>query len=295
MKPIIPLFLLFLACSTALPAQMLIHGHRGARAHLPENSIPGFLYAYSTGINTVELDVVVNADGQLVVSHDPWFNGKICLDSTGAPILKKEEKKYLIRAMSQEQIRRFDCGCQGHPAFPTQQALSVHKPLLSEVVAAIDSVPGGPWRINLEIKSRPAWEPEMQPGVEEFARIVYAEIVALKLQDRVIVQSFDRRILRAVYALDSSLSYGLLVADPRGVRRQIKGLGFTPDYFNPYLKLVGRHKVRKAHEMGLKVIVWTVNSEKDMLKMAKIGVDGVITDEPARAVEVLGAPPSAPQ
>lgn len=269
------------------PAQMLIQGHRGARAHLPENSIPGFKYAFSTGIQTVELDVVVNGEGQLVVSHDPWMEAKICLDSAGNEILGKDEKKYLLYHMTQEQIARFDCGCQGHPAFPTQKPTSVYKPLLSEVVAACISMDGSLPRFNLEIKCRPGWEPEMQPDYKTFARIVQAEIVALQLRDRVTVQSFDRRILQAIYALDSTLSYGLLVADPRGVQKQIKGLGFTPDYFNPYRKLVGKAKVRKAHEMGMKVIVWTVNSEKDMLKMQEIGADGIITDDPALAIKVL--------
>lgn len=286
-KTLMVLVLSAVACLYS-DAQMLIHGHRGARTYLPENSIPGFKYAFSTGIETVELDVVVNGEGQLVVSHDPWMEAKICLDSAGNKILGKEEKKYQLYHMTQAQIARFDCGCQGHPAFPTQEALSMHKPLLSEVVAACDSSAGPLPRFNIEIKSRRSWEPEMQPDPKAFAAIVYAEITALKLRDRIIVQSFDRRILREMYALDSTLSYGLLVADPRGVRKQIKGLGFTPDYYNPYIKIVGKGKVRKAHEMGLKVVVWTVNSEKDMLKMQEIGADGIITDDPGLAVKVFG-------
>ncbi|MEY4047947.1 MAG: hypothetical protein RL284_1498, partial [Bacteroidota bacterium] len=69
-------------------------GHRGARGLAPENALPAFLTALSfPKITTIELDVVISADGKVVVSHEPWLNAKICVDVNGNSLngKKKEE------------------------------------------------------------------------------------------------------------------------------------------------------------------------------------------------------------
>lgn len=71
-------------------------GHRGARGLAPENALPAFLTALSfPKITTLELDVVISADGKVVVSHEPWLNAKICLDVEGNSLNGKKKKKLI--------------------------------------------------------------------------------------------------------------------------------------------------------------------------------------------------------
>jgi glycerophosphoryl diester phosphodiesterase len=98
-----------------------IQGHRGARGLRPENSIPAFIMALDSGVTTIELDIAVTKDKQIVVSHEPWMSAIICLDSAGSPITEKEEKKFNIYQMTYEQVQLFDCGSIGNSKFPHQE------------------------------------------------------------------------------------------------------------------------------------------------------------------------------
>src|SRR3954467_13168960 len=84
-----------------------VQGHRGARGLMPENTIPAFLMALDSGVNTLELDVVVTKDKQLVLSHEPWIAASICYDSMGAAFTDKDEKKFNIYHMTYAQVRKF--------------------------------------------------------------------------------------------------------------------------------------------------------------------------------------------
>ena len=87
-----------------------IQGHRGARGLMPENTIPAFLMALDSGVTTLELDVVITKDKQVVVSHEPWMSASICFDSEGRVYTEKEEKKFNIYQMTYEEVRQFNCG-----------------------------------------------------------------------------------------------------------------------------------------------------------------------------------------
>ncbi len=80
-----------------------VQGHRGARGLMPENTIPAFLLALDSGVTTLELDLAITKDRQIVVSHEPWMSAAICLDASGTTINQKEEKKHNIFLMTYEQ------------------------------------------------------------------------------------------------------------------------------------------------------------------------------------------------
>ena len=94
-----------------------VQGHRGARGLRPENTIPGFLVAIDSGVTTIELDVVITKDKQVVVSHEPWMSAAICLDPSGSPLQAKEEKKFNIYQMTYDEVKQFDCGSLGNTRF----------------------------------------------------------------------------------------------------------------------------------------------------------------------------------
>ncbi|HNP07845.1 MAG TPA: glycerophosphodiester phosphodiesterase family protein, partial [Cyclobacteriaceae bacterium] len=73
-----------------------VQGHRGARGLMPENTIPAFITALDSGVTTVEMDLAITKDGQIIVSHEPWMSSAICLDSSGNAYTKKEEKDFNI-------------------------------------------------------------------------------------------------------------------------------------------------------------------------------------------------------
>src|SRR5688572_19393487 len=101
-----------------------IQGHRGSRGLMPENTIPAFLKAVELGVSTIEMDVVVSMDGQIVVSHEPWMSDVICTRPDGQPVSKKEAKSFNFYQMKYAQIQSFDCGMRLDPEFPNQQKIN---------------------------------------------------------------------------------------------------------------------------------------------------------------------------
>lgn len=263
-------------------------GHRGCRGLLPENSLPAFLHALGyPGVQTLELDLAVSKDGQLIVSHEPWFNPAICRKPGGDSISKKEGERYLLYQMSAAEIREFDCGSMGHPKFPEQQPMPVYKPTFREVVEAVRTqYPDKKVRWNLEIKSQPDWDSIRTPPVRDFARLVVNTIRELGLADQVTVQSFDVRAVQEVHAAGPELQLALLVANPKGLQANLRALGFKPAIYSPYYLLVDRKLIHTCHAQGIRIVPWTVNSVPAMRRLIRLGVDGIITDYPNKIAEV---------
>lgn len=267
----------------------MVQGHRGARGHWPENTIEGCQQSVVSGVRVLEIDLVVSGDRQVLVSHEAWFNPAICVDPKGKKIESPKAKENRLFNMPYDSIRSYDCGCKGHPDFPKQIAVSAHKPLLLDLIREVDaialandlSLP----LYNLEIKCLKSGDNKIHPAPAEFAGLVNEAIQQSGIKDRLLVQSFDKRVLREVKKLDESLKIGLLVVDPRHIRKQIKALGFTPDFYNPWYRMLRPKTIRIAHERSVRVVVWTVNKPKKIDKMIEMGVDGIISDYPERVYE----------
>lgn len=260
-------------------------GHRGARGLAPENAISAFLKALSfSAIKTLELDVVISADGKVVVSHEPWLNTKICYDSFGNAI--KENEKYNLYKMDYKEIKKCDCGSRGNLLFPEQLAIFSYKPLLSEVVKEVERYCKASKRpipiFNIEIKSSPSYDGIFTPDVQVFAAIVRKEIKKLKLENNSCIQSFDPRALRYLHEKEKEWVLAYLVEKVEVVQQQIEKLGFTPSIYSPYFEKVTQATVEDCHRMGMKIIPWTVNETEQMKKLVQLGVDGIITDYPNR-------------
>jgi len=265
-----------------------LQGHRGARGLLPENTIPGFLRAVEEGVDTVEMDVVITGDGMVLVSHEPWFNHMITTKASGTPVTEEEERNLNIYEMTYEETQTYDVGRRGNENFPDQQPLDVTKPLLPEAVIAVETFVEEqglePVRYNIETKSHPEWYGVYSPLPDEFARLLYDQLVDLDILDRVIVQSFDPSTLIAMKALDPAVPLAMLVYDEaQSVERMTELLGFTPDIWSPNYQLVTEVLVDKTDRLGMDLIPWTVNERAEMIRLLEMGVDGIITDYPNRA------------
>jgi glycerophosphoryl diester phosphodiesterase len=288
------LFILLLSAANAFAQTTRtfdIEGHRGARGFMPENTIPSFLKALELGVNTLELDVVVSKDNQLVVSHDPWFSSVISLDQDGKPIPAEKEKEYNLYRMDYSEIRRFDVGSLGNKGFPEQQKMKTYKPLLKEVFSEVQRYirqkKANAVRYNIEIKSAPEGDNIYHPVPAVFAKMVYDEILANKMEKYVMVQSFDVRALQEIKKFPRKFPLSLLVMNKDGIEANIRRLGFQPDIYSPHFSLVDEATVQYCRQNGMKIIPWTVNEASDMENLKKLNLDGVITDYPNRANDVF--------
>ena len=290
MHRILSLFLL-VAATLAMSAQYIprfdVQGHRGARGLMPENSIPGFLLAIDSGVTTLELDVVITKDKQVVLSHEPWISASICLDSIGEPLDPKQEKRYNIYKLTYDQLTRFDCGSQGNKNFPRQLKMPTTKPLLRDVIVTVENhirnYASYEVDYNIEIKSSPDGDKKFHPGVEEFSDLVYEVVDQYIPLDRLVIQSFDFRVLKYWHKKYSQVRLSALVENTKSVENNLDDLGFKPSVYSPYYKLLTKEKVNFLHSKGIRVVPWTVNEASDMLALKGMRVDGFITDYPDRA------------
>jgi glycerophosphoryl diester phosphodiesterase len=254
--------------------KILVHGHRGARAILPENTIPAFEYAIKAGVDVLELDLAVTKDNVVVVSHDPTINPVIC---TGA------KARAAIRDLTVAELKKYDCGALKNPAYPKQKPVpGTRIPTLDEVFALANR---GTFEFNIETKIS-AKTPELAPPPEEFARLVLDAIRRHKLEGRVIVQSFDFRTLHAFKKLAPAIRRSALIekltTDFVKVAREAQAQIISPQY-----PLVTKEQVDGAHKAGIQVVAWTPNTEADWEKLVNAGVDAIISDDPAALIAFL--------
>ena len=280
--------------TTSLSAQVYIpkfdiQGHRGARGLKPENTIPAFLTALDSGVTTLELDVVITKDKEVIVSHEPWMSAAICSDPSGKPVSEKEEKKHNIYKMTYGQVKQFDCGSRGNARFPEQEKMALFKPLLSEVIIAAENHIKNFTRYevdyNIEIKSEKELDGKFQPAPEEFSDLVYNLINQYLPLERIVIQSFDFRVLKYWHEKYPHVRLAALVENLNTIDENMKELGFTPSIYSPDYKLLSKSEVKYCHELNMRVIPWTVNDPEEMLALKGMGVDGFITDYPDRAAK----------
>jgi glycerophosphoryl diester phosphodiesterase len=271
---------------TLLKADFDWQGHRGCRGLLPENSIPAFLKALELGVTTLELDLAVSRDSQLIVSHEPWMNEDICIKADGSAVSKGEGEKLLIWEMTVSEIQQCDCGSRGNPRFKEQKPMRTVKPTLRQVVEAVrkqaDFLRKPMPLFNIEIKSQPNFDNKRTPSVSTFAKLVFDEIKTLKIEKQSCIQSFDPRALEAIHKLTPNQTTALLVENGDGVHKNLKRLTFKPTIYSPYFILIDKKAVDSCHTRHLKIIPWTVNDTAAMRQLITIGVDGIITDYPDR-------------
>ena len=255
-------------------AAIRVHGHRGARAMRPENTIPAFEYAIRAGVDVLELDMAVTRDDVLVVSHDPTLNPEIC---------KGPSAHRAIRTLTLKELRQWDCGALRNPRYPKQTPIpGTRMPTLDEV---FDLAPRGRFDFNIETKIF-ADHPEYTPSPEKFAQLVLDCVRRHKLESRVILQSFDFRTLHAMKTLAPAIRLSALyekgsesfvdVARRAGAR-----------IVSPEKDLVTPQKVKDAHAAGLQVVAWTANTREEWEALVAAGVDAIISDDPAALIGYL--------
>jgi len=252
---------------------ILVHGHRGARARRPENTLPAFQYAIEQGVDVLELDVAVTKDNVPVVSHDPHMNPVLC--SGPAPGIA-------IHSLTLAELIAYDCGAKQNPAFPTQVPVPGARVPTLDAVFALSR--GNNVQFNVETKIF-ADHPELSPAPGPFTQMILDLIHKHGITERVILQSFDPRTLRVMKKLDPTIRRSALFEADRDwseVAREFEATILSPEYH-----LVTAERVKRAHAAGLQVVPWTVNRPEDWQLLADAKVDAIIADDPASLIAWL--------
>lgn len=270
-----------------------IQGHRGCRGLLPENTIEAMKKAIDLGVTTLEMDVVISKDKQVLLSHEPFLSHEICLDKNKYEITEANEHTYNLYQMNYEEIKSCDCGSKVHPRFLDQQKLETYKPLLSDVIYFVEEYVsklqkgnhGRKIYYNIETKSNPKGDNIFHPEPKEFVDLLIGVLKNTTISDRVYIQSFDVRTLQYLHQKYPEFKTVLLVENKMSIEENLKTLGFKPNVYSPEFILLDKNKVGFLHKKGIKVIPWTVNNPEDMKRIISFGVDGIISDYPNRYFE----------
>ena len=265
------LFSTFCLMTVNAAPRILVHGHRGARAIYPENTIPAFEYAIKIGADFLEMDVAVTKDNVLVISHDPHINAEIC---------KGPHPGIAIHELTLAELHEYDCGALKNPHFPKQQPVpGTRIPTLDQVLSLSR---GNNVQFNIETKSFPD-HPELTPAPDVFASMLLDVIRKHQLESRSIVQSFDFRTLRATKRLAPDIRLSALW---EGAARPFVDIAHEGEagIISPLFKLVTPEQVKAAHEAKIQVVPWTADTPADWQMLIDAGVDAIITDDPAALI-----------
>ena len=289
-----------------------VQGHRGARGVLPENTLAGFTHALSIGVTTLELDVVITRDDVVVVTHDPELSPSI-VRKNGAWLTQPGP---VIRSLSADQLKQYDVGrinpeSRYASRFPHQRAVDGARiPTLADVIQLVKRTGSPNVKLNIEPKLDPD-APAPKPTAAQAARAVLKVLDDEHFLHRAIIQSFNWQVLLEVQTLAPTAKTAFLTVERKWmdtIRREAAETspwtasfdighfqGSIPAMVNaaggqiwsPYYRDTTPALIAEAHDLGLEVIVWTVNEPVDMINLIQHGVDGIITDYPDRLLELL--------
>lgn len=270
-----------------------IQGHRGCRGLMPENTIPAFTKALELGVTTLEMDLVISADSQIIVSHEPYFRAGIAVDPSGKKVTKSSEKDHNIFQLNYEQIKQYELGTLPDKNHPNRIDIATYKPLFSEVVHMTKQFCEEKGQqlpfFNIEIKSEEKYDGIYHPDINTFTQLVIDQVKLLDIEEKTCIQSFDLRALQITKEIAPELTTALLIMNRKSPEKNIAELGFKPDIYSCYFKLVNGELIDYCSQEDIKVIPWTVNTASDMKAMIEIGVDGIISDYPDLLLETYAA------
>ncbi len=236
----------------------LIIAHRGYKKKYPENTLAAFQAAMDSSVPMIELDVTLSRDRKLVVIHD-------------ASLDRTTNGQGAVRAHTLEALKQLDAGSWFHPDFA-----GLRLPELAEVLKLVN----GRVVTNIEIKSY-AYEAHHPPDAIE--KQVVELVKKTKMQDSVLISSFDCKILEQISLMQAPPSIALISKAP--VQRNIVELCKRLKTFSwhPHQKIVTPTLVKKFHAAGIRVLPYDVDTPEDCARLVGFKVDGVITDDPVSA------------
>lgn len=256
-----------------LTTRPLVMAHQGGADLAPSNTMAAFRNAAQMGVDVLELDVHTTKDGVVVVIHD-------------ATVDRTTNGAGSVHNLTLSDLQKLDAGYQFSPdngqTFPFRgQGVTI--PTLQEVLSAFPAL-----RINIEIKQT---DPPMEQAVAELIQQADA-------QNRVLVVASNQNVIERFRALMPDVATGASESEVRGFfyAQTLRVSAFyrptadalqVPENFGN-IQVLSPHFVQAAHAREVAVHAWTINDPEAMRRLLAMGVDGIITDRPDLALEVLG-------
>jgi glycerophosphoryl diester phosphodiesterase len=245
-----------------LPPSPTIFAHRGASAHAPENTLAAFVLALQHGAEAVELDVKLTADGAVMIIHDQTVDRTT--DGTGN-----------VAELPLSVLKKFDAGSYFDIAYRGEPI-----PTLNEFFDVV----GYRTFTNVELTNYASPRDDLPDKVVELVK-------KHNLIERVMFSSFNPRALQRAQALLPEVPVGLLTLPGwKGwPLRSWLGRKLVPGYqaLHPEKGDVTANLVNDVHRRGHRIHVWTVNNPDEMSCLLALGVDGIFTDDPRLALQVV--------
>lgn len=266
-----------------------VQAHRGGAGLMPENTIAAMKHALDMGVNTLELDLQVSKDGQIVVSHDAYFHSRYAIRPDGTEVKKDDPKEYLYN-MDYEQIARYDVGSRKSEVWPQKEQIRQIKPLASDLIDFVESYTKekgySPVRYNIEIKSKMGkGEGASWMVYHDFVDVCVKLLLSKHLDERLVVQSFDTRALNFMNEKYPELHLSYLVDKKEpDFDKFMEKLKFTPEWLSPHFSITDETLVKKCHDQGIRVVPWTVDEQADIKRILDLKVDAIISNYPDRVL-----------
>lgn len=289
--------------------EITVFGHRGARGIYPENTMAGFQYLQDIGVNAVELDVQ-NAAGRLtVVVHDPYVTTALTPEEGQFGSTHQLVRHTTAAEFTHLKVGALRPGSEDATLFPDQARLPNER-IPTFAIFCEWAAKQADLLVNVEIKSH-AEEPDLYDPPEIISADVLDLLEKYNLTARCVLSSFDWRVLSACAERAPNVARGYLTLE------QTHGTEMVPNIIDgspwlggvtradhdgrlpqtiaalggkvwcPYFEDLTHENLTMAQALGLVVNVWTVNEARDISRMVAMGVDGIISDYPARVQNVL--------
>lgn len=286
-KKIITAFcLLFTGTLSSVEAQsgtqkFEVYAHRGFRGLRPENTIGAMKNALIKGA-ILEFDLNITKDKKVIVCHDAVLNPKITLGPDGAPI--EGDKKLAFYQTSYDQVRGYDVGSKANPDFPEQSRYKAYIPLFAELLDSTETFASekrlpAP-RYFIETKLNEKTDGMNHPGPEEFVDLMMQVVKQKGIQKRMIIQSFDPRTLQVLRKKYPEVKVAFLAKAGTSLDDNLKWLGFNPEYYSANAEFIDEALVRACAGLNIKLITGNCNDYQQILRIAKLGVNRLISDYP---------------
>lgn len=281
-----------------------LQSHRGGRGEWTEESLAALANSLELGVSTLELDTHLTEDGKVIVWHDDTIQANKCIDT--APAMTGDaEFPYVgdrVAELSLAQVKTLNCGYAQLAGYPEQDVIEGNQIAeLKDVYQLVRDYDAAKVRFNVETKVEDGKAGGQ--GMVALTKAVVTEIYKAGMAERTSLQSFDWSSLNltkeiapdlplvALSSGDAWLEVGKPGASPNlggldiddydgSLAKAAAAQGY--DVISPTFRSVTPDMIAEAHQLGLPIIPWTVNTTEDMARLMDLGVDGIITDYPTR-------------
>jgi len=290
-----------------IPEKLLVIGHRGAAGLIPENTLAAFRRGCELGVDAIELDVLVSADGQLVVHHDFRLKPEIARSADDAWIAPGSQPA--VKDLTLAQLKTYDIGrlqpkTTYAARFPEQTSVDGERiPTFKEAIDLFKKSCGPSTRLFVEIKTSPE-EPALTLPPEAVSDRVVKMVRDEGIAERTWILSFDwRNLVHIQKAAPELATVYLTIVGPGLNNLQPSRPGASPwmagldiDDFNgsapravkaaggriwsPFFKNLTPEALAEARQLGLLVSVWTPDNPDDLKKLIEMKVDAITTNRP---------------